>query len=332
MKIKLIYISCLSTLIGIIFFLTFTYQNAIKEQTSLITQAKKLNIYTQNKINLTKESFQKEELTKQILTLYQISTPTNIQKELSFYREKNIALENEIKNLNESITTLTNTKNNLTKEYNELIKKQQEEEQKRLEIEEQNSTFQINNVPTISQFPNYPTGCEITALYILLKYYGINTSLNEIMNQLPQGGYLYTKDNIRYGGNPNLEFVGNPQDPQSFGVYEGPIIQVANNLKNGITNGRGNSLNSLLEIVKQNRPVMVWTTINLLEPYIIASWTYEPTMEKINWYAHEHAVIITGFSNNYIIISDPYSGTIKKQNRALFEARYNTLGKRNIYY
>ena len=39
------------------------------------------------------------------------------------------------------------------------------------------------------QHPDYPTGCESAALYILLKYYNVNVTMEEIVNALPKGAY-----------------------------------------------------------------------------------------------------------------------------------------------
>ena len=83
-----------------------------------------------------------------------------------------------------------------------------------------------------------------------------------------KGDLPHYENGVRYGGNPFLEFIGHPADPYSYGVYDEPIIDVANQFKSGIISGRGMSLNQVLELVKQNKPVVVWNTMNLAVPYI----------------------------------------------------------------
>src|SRR6185437_16517156 len=43
----------------------------------------------------------------------------------------------------------------------------------------------IEGVPTINQHPNMPTGCEVTALTMLLRYYGIDVSKEQLGKDMP---------------------------------------------------------------------------------------------------------------------------------------------------
>ena len=51
--------------------------------------------------------------------------------------------------------------------------------------EKEKSTFLA--VSEYCQHPDYPTGCESAALYILLKYYNVNVTMEQIVNKLPKG-------------------------------------------------------------------------------------------------------------------------------------------------
>ena len=88
----------------------------------------------------------------------------------------------------------------------------------------------------------------------------------------------------------------------------------------------------MLEILKNNKAILVWTTINLTEPFISKSWIYEPTGEIINWISGEHAVVVVGCTDSQIIVSDPYTGTIRDFDKKTFKKRYDYLGKRALYY
>lgn len=192
--------------------------------------------------------------------------------------------------------------------------------------------FKIEHFPTYHQYPNYPNGCESIALYTLLKYYHIQVTPKEIVNKLKKGSGPYWKNNVLYGGNPEVEFVGDPRDKHGYGVYQKPIIDVANQFKPGIIDYSGNSLTSVLELVKRNIPVQVWVSINLKDTKKCASWRHPTTGEKIDWICNLHSVVITGYDSNNVIVSDPYIGKITSYNKRQFEKMYNLFGRRAIYY
>ena len=56
-----------------------------------------------------------------------------------------------------------------------------------------------------SQFPKYPTGCESVALYLLLRYNGIDASIESIIDKLKKGELPYENAGVVYGGNPEIE-------------------------------------------------------------------------------------------------------------------------------
>lgn len=286
-------------------------------------------IFQKNNPNLTKIKKEHDNIKKTVTTKFGTTKQDEITTLIETNKQTNNTLTQTITNNDAEITNLDNKKKELENQYNVLKKKRDEE----IAIAKaQANKYQIANVPTFNQYPKYPTGCESVALYILLKYHQVATSVDDIINKLPKGSVPYIENNIKYGGNPELEFIGSPYTSHSYGVYEKPILNIASQYKAGIKNGTGKSLNEVLEIVKTGRPVLAWTSINLALPYISNQWTYKPTNELIKWKAQEHAVVIIGFSNTTVIISDPIGGTIKSQNRQTFENRYNYYGRKNIYY
>lgn len=199
-------------------------------------------------------------------------------------------------------------------------------------IKPKDTTYKINHFPTYNQYPNYPNGCESIALYNLLRYYKIEVSPNQIVESLKKGDGPYWKNNQLYGGNPEIEFVGDPRDSHGYGVYQKPIMNVANYYKTGMIDYTGHSLNDVLDLVKENIPVQVWTSINNQDTKLCSSWIYVPTGEKINWICNLHSVVIVGFNSNSIFVSDSYTGNIETYNRSQFEKMFNLFGKRAIYY
>lgn len=193
-----------------------------------------------------------------------------------------------------------------------------------------NGVVKIKDVPVIKQFPELPTGCEATALTMLLKYYGVNVTKQDVANKLPRVALPYYKNNIRYGGDPNKGFVGNPYSGSSYGVFEKPILEIINKyLPNRAEDLTGKTLSQLLEYVKNGKPVMIWATINMQNIIYRQSWNLE-TGTLFRWPGREHAVVITGYDTNYIYLNDPYTGSERKYKREVVENRYNALGKRAV--
>lgn len=282
-------------------------------------------IYDYNQLKTKYNKIEEEKLTKQVL-----SYEDNIKKEYGYTKEElykqNIIqkenkekLQNQIKENEEKLKALEKQKNVLSKKYKSL--------------QENNKTFIIKGIMKINQYSiGYPTGCESAALTILLNYWNENVTIEEVAGLLKKGDAPHYENNVRYGGNPYIEFIGNPTDPNSYGVYDKPIEEIANKLKPEIINGRGMSLNEVLQIVKQNRPVIVWNTMDLKVPYISDTWIYKPTGERINWLSSLHAIVIIGYTETNVIVSDSLTGTIRYFDKNIFENRYNAFGKRALYY
>lgn len=238
-------------------------------------------------------------------------------------------LDNEYELLVSGNDELSNKKDNLGKQkknlentYNEIVAEQIKK-----------STFIIDGVSKINQYSlGYPTGCESAALTVLLKYHGVSVSMEDIVKALPKGDLPYYDNGVRYGGNPYVEFVGTPSSYNSYGVYEKPILQVAESFKSGVINGTGKKLDEILKIVSEGRPVLVWVSMNMAVPYISTSWIYKPTGEEISWMANEHALVVVGYNQNQVIVSDSLTESLRYYDRGVFENRYNTYGKRAVYY
>lgn len=278
-------------------------------------------------VNLVEVISERDNLYNDIIELFDEEyDKNNYMKIIEDIRNDNLVLDNEIKNLSNEITTLENSKKSLNEQYNTLKKKYNN-----LNSNMSNSSNSYN-FPLINQYPKYQTGCESVSLTMLLNYYGVNVTVEEIIANLKKGSLPYYEDGILYGGNPELEFVGNPYSKNSYGVYQIPIAEVANIYKSGINVRSNFEFNEVLNIVKMGTPVMVWTSMGLSLPYISNSWIYKPTMETIYWKANEHAVVVVGVEGNNVVIADPIGGKLKRYSITLFNDRYNYYGKKALYY
>lgn len=291
----------------------------IKENNNkILEELKENNLVINNKISLSTVTKEKEQLQEETYLVFKEEKPEEI-----FEKQKELGenLNKEIFELEEKIIGLETNLSRLEKEHLKLLK----------EYEAKN-TFYVTGFPFINQYPDYPTGCESVSLTMLLNYHKIAVTPDMIIESIPKGNNPYTKDGITYGGNPEVEFVGNPYSLNAYGIYEKPIAEVANKFKSGITIATGTNFDDILKIVGTGKPVMVWTSMYLASPYISSSWIYEPTGEKIYWKANEHAVVVIGYTTDKVIIADPIGGKMKYQSLSIFRERYNYFGKKALYY
>ena len=285
---------------------------------NLIEEFKENNLIQDNKVNLSKVKETKAKLEEEASLVFK---EEDIETSFEIQKEKENTLKKEIEILEQDIINLERNLSEVQKQYDKLYKEYQDK-----------NSFYITGVPLINQYPDYPTGCESVALTILLNYYGVLVTPDDIIANLPKGSTPYYKNGKVYGGNPEVEFVGNPYSLNAYGVYERPLASVANKFKSGINIATGTEFEKILDIVKEGKPVIVWTSMSLAAPYISKSWIYEETGETIYWKANEHAVVLIGTTPDKVIISDPIGGKIKYQSLSIFKERYNYYGKKALYY
>ena len=298
-----------------------------------ITYTLKQNKKTLEEINrLEKIIDLKQETNREYAYLLKKTENIDIKQEISNKEYIINENSNRIENLQNTVSQLQEENLDVSEELEE-IKNQILEEQIRKERQElEATTVKMEREITYSQFPDYPTGCESASLYILLKYYDVDVTTEQIVDALKKGSLPYKIEDEMYGGNPEEEFVGDPRNDYSYGVYNKPIAEVAETFKPNVQNVEGLELEQVLEIVSENRPVMVWTTIGNLPSRISEIWLDRTTGEKIYWKENEHAVVIIGYNSKQVIVSDPYTGRITKYYKEIFKENYNYMGKKAVYY
>lgn len=191
-----------------------------------------------------------------------------------------------------------------------------------------NNTY-ILPVDVIYQYPELPTGCEITSLAVVLNY------LNFPTNKLDLTDNYLIKDN--YGVSDfNNAFIGDPRSSSGHGCYA-PVIQKSATLyfeQNGYSNKAidltGTDLTDLYKYVENGFPVITWTTSGLVEPYQTYVWTL-PSGEDVYWMTNEHCVVLIGYNidDNTVTVVDPQKGVINYDTK-LFNQRYEELNKQAI--
>ena len=264
-----------------------------------------------------------------LITFLGISNKSEINKLYKVYRKYVTKSNKKIKKLSKDYEKLTNQFDKVYKEFVIRRRKNNYELYKKSGYKK----FIINSFDTMNQNDmGYPTGCEIVSLKMLLKYWNVDIEMQDLINSIPKGEIPYYEDGSFYGGNPNIEFVGDPNDINGYGVFDKPIENLANKYKLGINNATGTNLDDILDIVSESRPVLVWVSIDMLEPYVSATWKDKETDELIKWSANEHAVVIVGFDENNVMVADPLQGSVVSYSKQLFADRYTYFGMKALYY
>lgn len=190
------------------------------------------------------------------------------------------------------------------------------------------------DAPSIRQHPELPSGCEIVSLTMLLQYVGVNKGKMELVKELPfdPTPIKMSGSRIVSWGDPHVGFVGDVAGKgRGYGVYNEPLFKVLQAHTDQAVNLTGSSFEELEKMVALGSPVVAWTTINFRIP---TSWvTWEAPTGTIEATFIEHAVLLTGYDEEFVYVNDPWTGQkdvpVKKD---LFIEIWEIMGKQAISY
>ena len=194
-------------------------------------------------------------------------------------------------------------------------------------------SHQIRNFPVIYQKPELPTGCEITALTMLLRFYGYPVSKTVMAASfLPQTGYAVRigENGKKYGPDLNACFVGNPFGKGTV-CGSAALVAAANRylLSCGSSLWAKNITGSLpMELysrVDRNQPVVVMATIGMKDRRPAEGW-YTAAGKYVDWSTNDHGVVLIGWSNAAVSIACPICG-IRRYSRMQFEKAFEDRGR-----
>ena len=196
--------------------------------------------------------------------------------------------------------------------------------------------------PYISQ-DNSPAGCELVCASMLLAYYDFHITSDELISE----GYIEsvlvdTYDDpergiIRFGGDPNKVFVGDPHSEYGYGCFSGAIRSALRKyLEHEFFDAvdiSGISLKDLcMEYIDCGEPVMIWASIDM-EPLItkdINKWEIIDTGEMVTWKSNEHCYLLIGYNEEYFCFHDPLRGAYTLYPRDIAETRYREMGSQAV--
>ncbi|USG65666.1 C39 family peptidase [Brevibacillus ruminantium] len=203
------------------------------------------------------------------------------------------------------------------------------------EAEPKTRQLSIVQAPHISQLPELPRGCEVTALAMLLNYNGYAVDKMQLASELVKDTTPRTSDdkNNTWWGNPYKGFVGNMYDVREpgFGVFHPPIEALARTYAGErVVNLSTLDFDDILQFVESGYPV-----------WVIVTRTYQhDNTRNLNWMTpdgpihttrNEHSVLLTGYDGKYVYFLDPLKqGETSKKSRVSFEAGWKQLGNQAI--
>lgn len=183
-----------------------------------------------------------------------------------------------------------------------------------------------------------PTGCESVSTVMILRYWGIDVTPEQFIDDFLPCEAFYRKDGVLYGPNPEETFAGNPYERSSLGCYPGVIVQTLERMQHAGYPGMdelrykdlsGKGLSGLAaRYVSRKIPVLLWVTMGMNAPQDGTQY-YLPDGSLYTWRAGEHCLVLCGYDAEYYYLMDPLQdGQRVAYPKELVEERYEQMGKR----
>lgn len=193
----------------------------------------------------------------------------------------------------------------------------------------------IKDVPILSQFPDFPTGCESVSTVMVLKFYGESITPGKFVDEyLPKSADFYYESGKRYGPSPYDFFIGNPRTAASYGCMAPVIEKALCDYFGGserVKNTTGKELETLCEeYIDNGIPVIMWATINMLETNPKNSWYLISDGKRFSWPGNEHCLVLKGYDADNYYFNDPYAGKTVKYGKETVKDRYAELGRQSV--
>lgn len=138
---------------------------------------------------------------------------------------------------------------------------------------------------------------------------------------------------VTYGGNPFKVFVGHPSKKLgegSYGCFAEPIVTALTSLGVPCTNISNCSQDTLLNYIRQGKPVIVWCVKNAGDLVKEETWQYPDGSGSFTKLKGEHCAVLIGYDDEYVYLHDPSAGKDVKQPRGKFFSNWNALYKQAI--
>ncbi|WP_251552029.1 C39 family peptidase [Neobacillus muris] len=158
------------------------------------------------------------------------------------------------------------------------------------------------NVPLICQRPELPTGCEITAVTMMLQYKGAQVDKLTLADAMP-----------RDPENPEWGYVGDPFTDDGWTVYPAALLDLVKTYAGSSVNLTGMSNQELEKHLARNKPIVVW--VGPIHGFTV------------------HALVLTGFDEEHYHYNDCWTNEKNvKISKTQFNQIWQNQNKRAISY
>ncbi len=147
------------------------------------------------------------------------------------------------------------------------------------------------NVPIINQRPELPTGCEITAVTMMLQYKGAKVNKVGLAKEMP-----------RHSSNPNYGYVGNPFTKRGWTIYPPALMKLVKKYAGSSVNLTGKSNTTIEKQLFKNKPVVV--LVSPMHGFSV------------------HALVLTGYDQSNYYFNDCWTG---KKNVKISKKEFNRI-------
>lgn len=157
----------------------------------------------------------------------------------------------------------------------------------------------VTGVPLISQRPELPNGCEITAVTMMLQYAGANVNKMQLAQEIPRSS------------NPNYGYMGQPWDNTGITIFPPALMNLVEKYAGTAKNMTGETFDAIKYQINIGHPVVTWNTLHGF-PY--------------------HALVVTGYDANNVYYNDCWTNQSTQMNINSFIANWDTQNRRAISY
>lgn len=176
----------------------------------------------------------------------------------------------------------------------------------------------------VYQMPELPTGCEITAMTMVLNYYGCEVTKEEMARdylptifdyQEPRREGRHRREFYEYGDDLENYFLGDPFTEYGTVCGTSAIVMAANlylseeESELWAVDLSGITTKELYKIVLSGSPAVVFTTIDMEDREETMGW-YTEDGTYVEWSHNDHATVIIGCSEDEVVIADPLEGIV----------------------
>lgn len=159
-----------------------------------------------------------------------------------------------------------------------------------------------NKVDAISQRPQLPTGCEMTAVTMMLNFAGVPVSKIEVANLTPRSR------------NPNKGFIGSPYKKYPAGYWVAP-----------------DGIKGVVKKYLGTAEVMTGASLTAIKNKLLRSHLVVVWVSGIDGFSN-HALTLTGYYKKRLYYNDPWTGKKASISTSSFIKHWHDDGYRALSY